>query len=235
MRADTAPPVRSVVTCQSRPRRDGGRPSPCAPAGPPVRSDPTATDAGTSWWGTVAAGTVDPVQGIGMIDEAGRLRLIGAGAAGAAFGVVLVVLVLSSWTPATTTVLVVAGIPAGAAGAAIGVVTTLRSWRAAGGYERSVAAQRWVADNRVPADVPAEVWIPMLQAQADREGAGWGKVVLGTLWIAMTWSMRDQHGPLVTTLLIGLWIGMALWGGVVVVPRARAARTLLRERVAALS
>ncbi|WP_152998033.1 hypothetical protein [Curtobacterium luteum] len=175
------------------------------------------------------------MQGIGMIDEAGRLRLIGAGAAGAAFGVVLVVLVLSSWTPATPTVLVVVGVPAGAAGAAIGLLTTMRSWRLDGGYERSVAAQRWVADGKVPADVPAEVWIPMLQAQADREGAGWGKVLLGVLWIAMSWSMRDQHGPLVTTMLIGLWVGLALWGGVVVVPRARAARALLRDRVAALS
>lgn len=185
--------------------------------------------------GTGTAGTVDPVQGIGMVDEAGRLRLIGAGAAGAAFGVVLVVLVLSSWTPATPTVLVVVGVPAGAAGAAIGVLTTMRSWRLDGGYERSVEAQRWVADGAVPAGVPAEVWIPMLQAQADREGAGWGKVLLGVLWIAMSWSMRDQHGPLVTTMLIGLWVGLALWGGVVVVPRARAARALLRERVAALS
>ncbi len=188
-----------------------------------------------TWWGTGTARTVDPVQGIGMIDEAGRLRLIGAGAAGAAFSVVLVVLVLSSWTPATPTVLVAVGVPAGAVGAAIGVLTTMRSWRLDGGYERSVEAQRWVADGKVPSDVPAEVWIPMLQAQADREGAGWGKVLLGVLWIAMSWSMRDQHGSLVTTMLIGLWVGLALWGGVVVVPRARAARALLRERVAALS
>ena len=49
--------------------------------------------------------------GVGVLDEAGRLRLLGAGVTGAAFAVVLVMLVLSSWTEATTTVLVSAGVP----------------------------------------------------------------------------------------------------------------------------
>ncbi len=85
-----------------------------------------------------------------MVDEAGRLRLLGSAGAGAAFGVVLAVLVASSWVTTTTALLVGVGVPAGLLGAAIGVWTQLRSWRAAGGYERCVAVQRWVAEQRVP-------------------------------------------------------------------------------------
>lgn len=171
------------------------------------------------------------MDGIGILDEAGRLRLLGAGVAGAAFGAVLVVLVASSFTPATTGMLVVVGVPGAIAGAVVGVVTTLRAWRLGGGYERVVSVERWVADGRVPADVPAEVWVPLLQARADREGAGWTKVVLATFWIAIAWSMREQHGTVVTWVLIALWTGLGLWGGLVSVPRARAARAVLRRGV----
>ena len=166
-----------------------------------------------------------------MVDEGGRLRLLGSAGAGAAFAVVLVVLVASSWTTATTGLLVGLGVPAGLVGAAVGVWTQLRSWRAAGGYERSIAVQRWVADGHVPAAVPAEEWVPALQAQADREGAGWGKVVLCVLWTAMTLSMADQHGSVLTALLVALWLGIGLWAVLWVIPRARAARALLRRGV----
>ncbi|MEG8036664.1 hypothetical protein QP157_15525 [Sphingomonas sp. LR61] len=158
------------------------------------------------------------MNGAGVLDESGRLRLLGSGVTGAAFAVVLVMLVLSSWTEATTTVLVSVGIPSAAAGAAIAVYLQLRSWRAEGGYENSVLVRDWVAEGQIPVGVPADLWIPLVQAQADREGAGWGKVVLGTLWIAMTWSMRDQHDALITTMLILLWAGMVLWAAVWVIP-----------------
>lgn len=176
-------------------------------------------------------GTVLSVQGIGIIDESGRLRLLGAGAAGAAFGVVLVVLLVSSFTPATTGTVVAVGIPGGVVGATAGVLLTLRSWRLDGGYDRVVTVQRWIDERRVPAGVPAEVWVPLLQAQADREGAGWTKVVLGVFWVAMTLSVRGQHGVVVTGMLVALWAGMGLWGGLVAVPRARAARAVLRRGV----
>lgn len=166
---------------------------------------------------------------VGVIDEAGRLRLLGAAIAGAAFAVVLVMLVLSSWTTATTGVLVSVGIPAAVVGGAIGVALTLRSWRLEGGYERATVAQRWVSDGEVPAEVPATEWIPLVQAQAERQLAGWGKIVLSVFWIAMTWSMRAQHGMLITLLLTGLWIGLGLWSAVVVIPRARAAAAMLRR------
>lgn len=166
------------------------------------------------------------------MDEAGRLRLLGSAGAGAAFGVVLAVLVASSFAATTTGLLVGVGIPAGLVGGAVGVWTQLRSWRAAGGYERSVAVQRWVDEGRVPSDVPAEEWVPALQAQADREGAGWGKVVLCVLWTAMTLSMADQHGTVLTALLVSLWVGIGLWSVLWVIPRARAARALLRRGVA---
>ncbi|KQS09961.1 hypothetical protein ASG04_05070 [Curtobacterium sp. Leaf183] len=166
---------------------------------------------------------------MGVIDEAGRLRLLGAAIAGAAFAVVLVMLVLSSWTTATTGVLVSVGIPAAVVGGAIGVALTLRSWRLEGGYERATVAQRWVSDGEVPVDVPATEWIPLVQAQAERQLAGWGKIVLSVFWIAMTWSMRAQHGMLITLLLTGLWVGLGLWSAVVVIPRARAAAAMLRR------
>ncbi|WIB60156.1 hypothetical protein DEJ13_17215 [Curtobacterium sp. MCLR17_007] len=166
---------------------------------------------------------------VGVIDEAGRLRLLGAAIAGAAFAVVLVMLVLSSWTTATTGVLVSVGIPAAVVGGAIGVALTLRSWRLEGGYERATVAQRWVSDGEVPVDVPATEWIPLVQAQAERQLAGWGKIVLSVFWIAMTWSMRAQHGMLITLLLTGLWVGLGLWSAVVVIPRARAAAAMLRR------
>ncbi|MBF4615694.1 hypothetical protein [Curtobacterium sp. VKM Ac-1376] len=172
------------------------------------------------------------MNGVGVLDEAGRLRLLGAAVTGAAFAVVLAMLVLSSWTEATTRALVTVGIPAAAAGAAVAVVLQRRSWRGEGGYERSIAVREWIADGKVPAGVPADQWIPLVQAQADREGAGWGKVVLGVLWIAMTWSMHEEHGALITTMLILLWSAMALWAAVWVIPRARAARALLRRGVA---
>lgn len=172
-----------------------------------------------------------PVNGVGVLDEAGRLRLLGAGVTGAAFAVVLVMLVLSSWTEATTAVLVSVGIPTAVLGATIAVVLQRRAWRAEGGYEQSITVRDWIADGQVPAHVPAAHWIPLVQAQADREGAGWGKVVLGVLWIAMTWSMRDQHDALITAMLILLWSGMVLWAALWVIPRARAARALLRRGV----
>jgi len=171
------------------------------------------------------------MNGVGVVDEAGRLRLLGTGAAGAAFGVVLVVLVASSWTEATPGVLVAVGVPSAAAGAAIAVVLQLRSWRAEGGYAESIVVRDWIVDGKVPAGVPAERWIPLVQAQAEREAAGWGKIVLSTLWIAMTWSMRDQHGALITTMLILLWVGLGLWSACWVIPRAREARALLRRGV----
>jgi hypothetical protein len=80
--------------------------------------------------------------------------------------------------------------------------------------------------------VTADEWIPALQAQADREGAGWGKIVLCVLWTAMTLSMADQHGPLLTGMLVALWVGIGGWSALWVVPRARAARALLRRGVA---
>ncbi len=176
-------------------------------------------------------GTVVPVDGVGVLDEAGRLRLLGTAVAGAAFGAVLVVLLASSWAEPTTGLLVAVGVPAGLLGAALGVWTQLRSWRSGGGYEQSVRAQRWVADGAVPPDVTADVWIPLLQAQADREGAGWSKIVLCVLWTAMTWSALDQHGLLLTLLLSGLWVGMGVWSACWVIPRARAARAVLRRGV----
>lgn len=166
-----------------------------------------------------------------MLDESGRLRLLGSAVVGAVFAVVLVTLVLSSWTGATTGVLLGVAAPGGIVGAAIGVWLTIREWRLGGGYQQSVVAERWVADQRVPVSVPAEVWVPRVQAQADREGSGWGKVILGLLWFAMTWSSREQQGPVVTTMLLALWLALAAWGGFWVVPRARAARRLLRQGV----
>lgn len=163
-----------------------------------------------------------------MIDEAGRLRLLGTAIAGAAFAVVFVMLVLSSWTTATTSVLVSVGIPVAVLGAAAGVFLLLRSWRLDGGYERATTAQRWISDGQVPVDVPVTEWVPLLQAQAERQLAGWGKIVLSVFWIAMTWSMRAQHGMLITLLLTGLWIGLGLYSAVVVIPRARAAAAMLR-------
>jgi len=171
------------------------------------------------------------VNGVGLIDEAGRLRLLGAGVTGAAFAAVLAVLLVTSWTGATTAVLVAVGVPAAAVGAAVAVVLQLRSWRAEGGYRRAVEVRDWIVAGQVPAGVPADRWIPAVQAQADREGGGWGKIVLCTLWAAMTWSMRDQHGPLVTTMLVLFWLLLGLWSAVWVVPRARAARALLRRGV----
>ncbi|ROP58584.1 hypothetical protein [Curtobacterium sp. PhB115] len=171
------------------------------------------------------------MNGVGVLDEAGRLRLLGSGVTGAAFAVVLVMLVLSSWTEATTTVLVSVGIPSAAVGAAIAVVLQRRAWRSEGGYGRSVVVREWIADGHVPNHVPAEQWIPLVQAQAQREEAGWGKLVMSTLWIAMTWSMRDQHPALITTMLILLWVGLGLWSAAWVIPRARAARALLRRGV----
>lgn len=191
---------------------------------------PATKPRGTS----ATARTLSLVNGAGVLDESGRLRLLGSGMTGAAFAVVLVMLVLSSFTEATTTVLVSVGIPSAVAGAAIAVSLQLGAWRAEGGYERSIAVREWIADGQVPYGVPAELWIPLVQAQADREGAGWGKVVLGTLWIAMTWSMRDQHDALITTMLILLWAGMVLWAAVWVIPRARAARALLRRGVSTI-
>ncbi len=166
-----------------------------------------------------------------MLDEAGRLRLLGAAVAGAAFGVVLGVLVASSWTEATTGLLVGVGVPAGLVGAAAGVWSQLRTWRIGGGYDRSVVVQDWITDGRVPDGVPAEVWVPLLQAQADREAAGWSKIVLCVLWTAMTWSALDQHGLLLTVLLVGLWVGIGAWSAFWVIPRARAARAVLRRGV----
>ncbi len=180
-------------------------------------------------------GTVDPVNGVGVLDEAGRLRLLGAGATGAAFAVVLVVLVASSWTEPTPALLVGLGIPSAAVGTTIAVVLQRRSWRAEGGYERSVVVRNWVLDGEVPSTVPAAEWIPLVQAQAEREVAGWGKIVLSTIWILMTWSMRDQHGPVITTMLILLWIGLGTWSALWVIPRARAAKRLLRRGVATLT
>lgn len=176
-------------------------------------------------------GSVDVVDGIGTLDESGRLRLLGSAVVGAAFAVVLVMLVLSSWHEATTAVLLGIAVPSGLVGAAIGIGLTLREWRSGGGYQQSVVAERWVADQRVPESVPAEVWVPRVQAQADREVTGWGKVVLGVFWAAMTWTSREQQGPVVAALLLGLWIALAAWGGFWVVPRARAARRLLRQGV----
>ncbi|GAA3335190.1 hypothetical protein GCM10017712_28300 [Curtobacterium citreum] len=176
-------------------------------------------------------GTVARVDGVGVVDEAGRLRLLGAAVAGAAFGGVLAVLLASSWTAATTGLLVGVGVPAGAVGAGIGVWSQLRNWRTSGGYEQSVRAQRWVADGAVPPGVPAETWVPLLQAQADREGAGWSKIVLCVLWSIMTWSAEPQHGPVLTVLLVGLWVGIGAWSALWVIPRARAARAVLRRGV----
>jgi hypothetical protein len=172
------------------------------------------------------------VNGVGTLDEAGRLRLLGAGVTGAAFAVVLATLVISSWAGSSTAVVVSIAIPAAVAGIAIAVVLQLREWRAEGGYARSVVVRNWIVDGQVPAGVPATEWIPLVQAQAEREAAGWGKIVLSTLWIAMTWSMRDQHGALITTMLIALWIGLGLWSAAWVIPRARAAKALLRNGVA---
>jgi len=173
------------------------------------------------------------VRGIGVVDEAGRLRLLGSAVAGAAFALVFAMLVLSSFRTATPQVLVSVGLPAAVAGAAIAVWLLLRSWRIEGGYERVVMVERWVTERHVPAEVPAEVWVPRLQAQADLQVGGWGKIVLCVFWIAMTWSMRDQHGPVITLLLIGLWVGLALWSALWVIPRARVARDMLREGVTA--
>lgn len=172
------------------------------------------------------------MNGVGVLDEAGRLRLLGAGVTGAAFAVVLVTLVVSSWLQATTGVVLAIGVPAAAAGIVVAVLLQLREWRAAGGYERSVVVRDWIVDGRVPAAVPAVEWVPLVQAQAERESAGWGKIVLSVLWTGMTWSMRDQHGPVITTMLILLWVGLGLWSAVWVIPRARAARALLRNGVA---
>jgi hypothetical protein len=172
------------------------------------------------------------VNRVGLLDEAGRLRLLGTGIAGAAFAVVLAVLVVSSFTGASTTVLVTVGVPAAAVGAAIGVVVQLRSWRDEGGYRRSVEVRDWIVDGRVPSHVPAAEWIPAVQAQADHEAAGWGKIVLCTFWSVMTWSLRDQNGTVVTTMLLCFWAAYALWSAAWVIPRARAARALLRNGVA---
>lgn len=180
------------------------------------------------------AGTVHGMRGVGLIDEAGRMRLVGSGVAGAAFAVVLVMLLVSPWAGATTGVLVAVAIPVGAAGAAIGAFLTVRSWRLGGGYERVVAVQRWVAEGEVPAGVPASVWIPLVQAEADKQVAGWGKIVLAVCWGAMTWSMRDQQPPVLTAILLALWAGLATWSAVWVIPRARAARDVLRRGVATL-
>lgn len=171
------------------------------------------------------------MNGVGTLDEAGRLRLLGAGVTGAAFAVVLVTLVVSSWAGSSTGVVIAIGIPAAVAGIVIAVALQFREWRAEGGYERSVVVRNWIVDGQVPPGVPATEWIPLVQAQAEREAAGWGKIVLSTLWIAMTWSMRDQHGPLITTMLIVLWVGLGLWSAAWVIPRARAAKALLRNGV----
>jgi hypothetical protein len=173
------------------------------------------------------------VRGIGVVDEAGRLRLLGSALAGAAFALVFTMLVLASFRTATPQVLVSVGLPAAVVGAAIAGWVQLRSWRAAGGYERVVMVERWITDRAVPAEVPAEVWIPRLQAQADQQTAGWGKIVLAVFWSAMTWSMRDQHGTVITLLLLGLWVGLALWSALWVIPRARVARDMLRQGVVA--
>jgi hypothetical protein len=181
--------------------------------------------------GRARTGTVVHVHGVGTLDEAGRLRLLGAAVTGAAFAVVLVVLVVSSWAGSTPAVVLTVGIPSALVGAGAGVVMQQRSWRAEGGYAQSVEVRDWIAANRVPADVPATTWIPLVQAQADREGAGWGKIVLCTLWTAMTWSMRDQHGTVLTLMLVTLWVALGTWSAVWVIPHARRARALLRQGV----
>lgn len=174
------------------------------------------------------------MNGVGVLDEGGRLRLLGAGATGAAFAVVLVTLIVSSWATPTTTLVLSVGIPSAVVGVVVAVVLQLRSWRAEGGYERSVEVREWVLEGQVPVHVPADVWIPLVQAQAEREGAGWGKIVLSTLWTGMTWSMRDQHGPVITTMLILLWVGLGLWSALWVIPRARAAKRLVRRGVSTI-
>lgn len=212
-------------------------PRPRAPRSPSnhesdIEQRPGPGSTSETWFDAASApspGSVVCVNGVGVgvLDEAGRLRLLGAGATGAAFAVVLVVLVASSWAEPTPALLVGLGVPAAAVGIAIAVVLQRRSWRAEGGYERSVVVRNWVLDGEVPPTVPAAEWIPLVQAQADREVAGWGKIVLSTIWILMTWSMRDQHGPVITTMLILLWIGLGLWSALWVIPRARAAKRLL--------
>jgi hypothetical protein len=173
------------------------------------------------------------VRGIGVVDEAGRLRLLGTAVAGAAFALVFTMLVLSSFRTATPQVLVSVGLPAALVGATVAGWLLLRSWRAEGGYERVVMVERWVTDRHVPAGVPADVWVPRLQAQADQQVGGWGKIVLCVFWSAMTWSMRDQHGTVITLLLLGLWAGLALWSALWVIPRARVARDMLQQGVVA--
>ncbi|MBT2501042.1 hypothetical protein [Curtobacterium sp. ISL-83] len=172
------------------------------------------------------------MQDVGVIDEAGRMRLLGSAVAGAAFATVLVVLIVSSWLAVTPGLLVSVGLPSAVAGAAVAVVVQLRSWGSDGGYERVVLVERWITEREIPLGVPAEMWVPMLQAQAGRLEAGWGKVVMSVFWIPMTWSMRDQHGTLLTLLLIGLWVGLGGWSAVWVIPRARTARSMLRQGVA---
>lgn len=167
-----------------------------------------------------------------MIDEAGRMRLLGSAVAGAAFAVVLVMLLVSSFATTTASLLVSVGLPAAVAGGAVALYVQLRSWRADGGYERVVLVERWITEREVPVGVPAEVWVPMLQAQAGRLEAGWGKVALCVFWIPMTWSLRDQHGMILTVLLIGLWVGLGGWSALWVIPRARVARGMLRQGVA---
>ncbi|PZE87084.1 hypothetical protein [Curtobacterium sp. MCBD17_032] len=173
------------------------------------------------------------MDGIGVVDEAGRFRLLGTAVAGAAFALVFTMLVVSSFRTTTPQVLVSVGLPAAVVGAVVAGWLQLRSWRAAGGYERVVMVERWVTDRHVPAGVPAEVWVPRLQALADQQTAGWGKIVLAVFWSAMTWSMRDQHGPVVTLLLLGLWAGLAMWSALWVIPRARVARSMLQQGVVA--
>ncbi|WP_420363236.1 hypothetical protein AABM26_02200 [Curtobacterium aetherium] len=173
------------------------------------------------------------MHGIGVVDEAGRLRLLGTAVAGAAFALVLTMLVTSSFWTATPQLLVSVGLPAALLGAGIAGWLQLRSWRAAGGYEQVVMVERWVTERRVPAEVPAEIWVPRLQAQAEQQVGGWGKIVLCVFWTAMTWSMRDQHGTVITLLLLGLWVGLGLWSALWVIPRARVARDMLRQGVVA--
>lgn len=172
------------------------------------------------------------MHGIGEVDEAGRLRLLGSAAAGAGFALVFTMLVLSSFQTATPQVLVSVGLPAALIGAGVAGWLQLRSWRVDGGYEAVVMVERWVTERQVPTGVPAEIWVPRLQAQADQQTAGWGKIVLAVFWSAMTWSMRDQHGTVITLLLLGLWAGLALWSALWVIPRSRVARDMLRQGVA---
>ncbi|KQO61203.1 hypothetical protein ASF23_11950 [Curtobacterium sp. Leaf261] len=171
---------------------------------------------------------------MGPIDERGRLALVGSGLLGAAFGFLMVVLLVtdSAGSPSLITGI---GVPAALVCAAVGVAIRLSTWRTDGGYPVVATVRQWLADRHVPDDVPAADWVPKLEREADRRSAAMSRIVLSAVMLglqALRLPFDGRPGHVVYfVLVLGFWGGSAVWQLLVVLPRAKAAATMLAQGV----